>query len=394
MTLKLLHQTGHNLAWNVDSFLKDECGDGLIFSPVHQTRQVIEKLGARVRKASLFDPQFYLPTSQKSKFQTYNFFPETITGGYSDAKFTSFASQAARDCVLFQRSCAFERIVIPARYFSQMDPEYMEKQEAFSVLPFLAACQELKVKSPLLLSVPLTSHMLESKKYRTGLLNWITGFTEIAGVYVSVCNERDVKQAISTEYLSALLFFLHELRNAELEVIAGHLNTESLLLSLLGDVTITMGSFENTRMFQVDKFLVAEEERRGPRARVYLPGLLNWVQVDQAKQVRDRDSRLWSEVYWPTEYGDAALAAKVEPTFNQPDLYKHHFLCFEKQRGILDALDIKSRAECLNQWIDQAKVCYSRIDALGIEIERHGRSAHLDPWGRVIGDHVKQIGLV
>ena len=385
MTLRLLHQTGHNLRWNQDSFTNDRCGDGFILSPVHQGRDVIEKLSVKIRRVSLFDPQYYLPNSQKTKLQTYSFFPERISKGFTEGKFASLALQSARDCVQFQLTNQFEKIVIPARYFGQMDPEYTERQESFTVLPFLKACSELiKTKRPIVLTVPLTSHMLESKRYRTSLLNWITGYTEISGVYVSVFNERETKQPNETAFLSAYMEFLFELHRAGLEVIIGHLNTEALLFSLLGDVTLTMGSFENTRMFLIDKFLVSDDDRRGPRARVYLPGLLNWVQVDQAKQVRDADKALWAKVYWPTTYGDQALEALVEPTFNQSPLYMHHFACLQRQVEALKPWDAVGRSQLLGEWINDAMASYRQIEKRGIEFEKHGAGSHLEPWRQAV----------
>ena len=46
MKISVNHQVGHNATWNVDSFEKDGCGDGLILSPVHQAPATIEKLSS------------------------------------------------------------------------------------------------------------------------------------------------------------------------------------------------------------------------------------------------------------------------------------------------------------------------------------------------------------
>jgi hypothetical protein len=80
MALGLLHQVGHNSNWNVESFQTDGCGDGLILSPLHQAKATVEKLPPATRAASMFDPQFYLPSSRKPKLLTYPFFPEQVDG--------------------------------------------------------------------------------------------------------------------------------------------------------------------------------------------------------------------------------------------------------------------------------------------------------------------------
>lgn len=384
MTLKLYHQVGHNPNWNKESFVDDACGDGLILSPVHQDRSQIDKLSVKIRRASIFDPQYYLPNSQKTKLQSYQFFPETLCGGFSNKKFAPVALDSARQCLQFQISSQFEKLIIPARYFSQMDPEFAEKQEEFSVTPFLKAASSLSIKKPLFLTLPLTSHMLESKAYRTTILNWITSFPEFSGLYVFAANERETKQPQNEEFLFAYLEFLKDLREVELDLQAGHLNTEALLLSLVGDISLSMGTFENTRMFSIEKFIVSSEERRGPKARIYLPGLLNWVQFDQAKQIQKSLPKVWSKIYEENIYGNNALASPVEPTFNQPALYKHHFLSFQTQVNALEALDVPGRYHLLTEWIGMATKCYKEIGTHGIAIERHGDGSHLQVWKKVI----------
>lgn len=80
MSLRLFHQSGHCANWNRDSFEKDRVGNGIIFSPVHETCTNVSEYSKKLKSASLFDPQFYLPSSQKQKLQSYSFFPNTIMG--------------------------------------------------------------------------------------------------------------------------------------------------------------------------------------------------------------------------------------------------------------------------------------------------------------------------
>ena len=69
--MRVLHQAGHNTVWNIKSYEEDNAGDGIIFSPVHYTVHNIEKVQKPTKQVSLFDPQFYIPDSQKNKLQTY-----------------------------------------------------------------------------------------------------------------------------------------------------------------------------------------------------------------------------------------------------------------------------------------------------------------------------------
>jgi len=210
--------------------------------------------------------------------------------------------------------------------------------------------------------------MIEDEGFRTNILNWVTSFSEIAGVYILVSHERDTKQIQSAEYLKSYLDFLHILRSVELEVIVGHSNTEALIYSLIQDITVSFGTFENTRIFSIDKFVESDAERRGPKARIYMPKLLNWIQFSQAQDIRNSNLALWGDLYVGTDYSNQALNLAVEPTFNQAPLYKHHFVCMADQIKRLNALDDSGRVELVKSWINDARVNYAKIRAIGIDL--------------------------
>ncbi|MBU2987161.1 hypothetical protein KO528_17475 [Saccharophagus degradans] len=389
MTLKIFHQVGHNANWNLDSMEQDGAGDGLILSPVHQPKHSIGNVSAEARGRSFFDPQFYLPSSKKKKLQTYSFFPENISGGFSTVDFSAHAFDAAVDCIDFQVEMGFDRLVIPARFFSQMVSDYQQQQEAYTLKPFLEYIRTLSVDKPVFMTLPLTSHMVADVKYREELLNWVTRFPEIHGVYAFVDNERDTKQVRDSDYLYESLAFFKSIVNADLELVIGYTNTEALLFSLLGDITLTFGTFENTRIFSIDKFLESDEGRRGPKARIYLPGLMNWVQYTQAKEIQRDLPEVWDGVYRSTSYGDAALASVTEPTFNQPGLYKHFFLVMYDQIKTLRAMSIVDRYGYLRAALKTAESSYAVIERGRIDLEVHGAGGHIQPWLSAINRYAR-----
>lgn len=378
--MKLYHQCGHNTVWNLKALELGNAGDGLVISPVHEKSDRVKAMPGPVRKHSLFDPQYYLPNSQKAKLHSYQFFPEAITKGFSTLDFSLVALESAKLCVGFQVEMGFEKIVIPARFMRQMVSDYRQQQEAYSVVPFLKEISRQKIKRPILLTVPLTSHMVEDAAYRTEILNWITSFPEISGVYLIVAHERQTKQIASDSFLLQMLILITELKEAGLSVVVGYANTESLLYLLAGDIDITMGAYENTRMFSLDKFIDSDDERRGPKARIYLPGLLNWVQFGQAKELRDENKDIWSACYTATAFSEAALKQAVEPAFNQSPLYLHHFLCLAAQVAQLASVTQVERFRKLSLWLKKGMTLNNEITDLPLALERHGNGDHLQPW--------------
>lgn len=380
MTARVYHQIGHCAPWNVASFQEDRCGDGLILSPVHQNLNAVEALPAVVRSRSLFDPQYYLPNSPKAKLSTYSFFPERISGGFSTKDFHLLALESARGCVEFQIEQGFEGVIIPARFIDRMASKYFETQEEYTVLPFLKAASELGATGGLYLTLPLTVAMLEDDEFRTKLLNWATGFSEVTGVYVLVSDDRRSKQSRSSDFLFAYMEFIHHLSKSGLSVVASHLNSESVLLSIVDGVGLTFGSFENTRMFSLDKFIESDEERRAPKARIYLPALLNWIQFDQAMQIREGAPDLWSRLYTSTSYAEAVIGRAVEPHFNQPDLYKHHFVCMYRQLKDLSAVNTRERFGLIRDQLRAGMEYYEEIEDMPLYLDTHGSGQHLQPW--------------
>lgn len=376
MTLKVVHQTGHNFRWNLQSLDEDKCGDGLIFSPVHQTPRQIDGLEQSVKKSSLFDPQFYLPSSQKPKFRDYDFFPETMSGGFATTTFETQAAIAAKKCVNYQTDQGFRKIVVPTRFISELYTDYIDRQNVFSVNGFLEAADG----RPLCLNLALTPAMIADKAFRLKILNWVTSYPEIDELYLIFAQQRDSKQVVDSEYLQSCLIFSKEVQDAGLQLTIGYLNTESLLFSLLGDVTLSYGTFENTRIFSLDKFLVTDEERRGPRARIYLPGLFNWIQFDQAKECRSKALTTWHAIHRDSRHSEEAFKMAVDPAFNQPQLYRHHFICMQEQFEELRNLLVVDRKVLLLDWMHKAKASYASLAKAGIVLEKHGQGTHIDPW--------------
>lgn len=375
MSLGLLHQVGHNSNWNIESFERDLCGDGLIFSPLHQAMATFERMSAETRAMSIFDPQFYLPNSRKPKLQTYPFFPEQVDGGFKTSTFAPHAAAVARDCIDFQVAKGFRKVVVPTRFISQPFPDYFDQHNAFTVDAFMEHAGD----RPLCLSLAVTAPMIQHPAWRQSLLNWITSFPAVDEVYLMYEHVRDHKQVQDGEFLRDCLRFFSDVLSTGLALTVGYTNTEGLLFAASGDLNITMGSFENTRIFSVDKFVESEGDRRGPKARIYLAGLMNWIQFEDAKRIRQLAPHVWNRVYMRTQFAEDALAQPVEPTFNQAPLYKHYFLNMNDQINALRKVSIPDRRNYLIERVEEAMDAYNDLPP-GLLLEKHGRQTHLQGW--------------
>lgn len=389
--MKLYHQCGHNTVWNISS-LKDGYGGALILSPLHYSSERTVRLPASERKRSLFDPQFYVPDSQKDKLHSYDFFPEKIMNGFSTREYEAVSAKVAELCIDYQMKRDFEAVVIPARYFDDMVTDYIEKQDKFSIEPFLSHLSRIKCEKPVFMTLPLTSGMIGDPSYRTRLLNWITKYPEISGVYLLVNFGETGKQICDFTKLDNYMKFCRDLDGADLKVICGYCNTEGLLYAALGVHAVTMGAYENTRRFSIDKFLEDDEKKWGPVPRIYMPKLLNWIRYETADEIRIDHPDVWDRIYVSTTYSEEVFEAG-NPHFTQPGLYHHHFATINKQYTQMNAIaSVKDRFLHLQKLVTDAHQLYRLINEAGVMFfDSNCEGVHLPVWNRIIGGILKNL---
>lgn len=383
--MKIFHQAGHNTIWNLDSLCDDNSGDGVIFSPVHYRKEQLERVDSGIKSCSLFDPQFYVPDSQKAKLQSYEFFPEALMQGFSTNDYEAQAYEAAEKCLTFQLENSFENLLIPARYFADLVSDFIAQQKGLFVDPFLSAYRRSGTNKELFLTLPMTSAMLLDDEYRISILDWVTSYPNIHGIYLLVYFDEISKQLQDYTKILSYVKFIQEIQEAELKVICGYCNTEGLLLTLLNPYGIAIGAYENTRGFSIDKFLEGDQERRGPAARIFLPKLLNLIRWSTADEIRSDFPELWEEIYTPTGYSENVFDSGQAPHFSQPPLYKHQFQLMSNLYRELMALDLQDRKNKLYDLVRTASELYSRIENAGVLFfDDNCRGNHLPIWNRII----------
>lgn len=381
----IYQQAGHNTTWNIDSFVKDAACDGIIFSPVHLAMHNLNKLSPGIKKRCLYDPQFYVPDSQKSKLQSYDFFPEKMMSGFNTKDFNVIAHESARQCLEFQLNNEFESLIVPSRYYSDMISDYIGKQKAFTVEPFLSEASKYKSHKHIYLTLPLTISMLQDEQFRTDILNWITSYPEISGIYLLVNFNEQSKQLKDYDKLSTYMGFITELKEAGLKVICGYCNTEGVVLTSLNVEAITVGAFENTRGFSIDKFLDDDQIKRGPAPRIYFPKLLNWMRYNTAIEIKEDSPDLWKLIYTENAYTEKLFHVKQIPHFSSPNLYKAHFALKASQYKEILGFEGNERVKHLMALIKQAGELYLEMEKNKVMFfDSNCKGEHLPIWNRVL----------
>ncbi len=381
--MKVFHQAGHNLVWNLHSLEKDGAGDGIIFSPVNDGPARIGSLSTEIRAKSLIDPQFYVPASGRGKLQEYPFFPSSVLDEFTTVDFETVCWDVASQCVNWQVESGFSEIIIPVRYYSDLPSDYFEQMLSCYIEPFIASAERFGYDGKILLTIIVKSSQMADSEQKNLLLNWVTGIPGIDGVYLIFEHSSPNKQIKDPVYLSNCLSFISVLKENDLIVNIGYTNTEGLLFSLAGPDSISMGVYENLRRFDPRRFEIQEEQHlRQPSPRLYSSVLCQWIEFTYVQAIQQLYGR-WEDLFEQTHYMPMDFRPGANWNLKQPELYKHFFMVFSRQVASLHA-NLDERSSQLKSTIAAARSAFSDIDSAGIPLDGNSDGSHLNAWQTAI----------
>ena len=391
MTIEIFHQLGHNFVWNFQSHDDDSVGDGYILAPSHIAKEQIDSLPVEKSTISIFDPQFFLPNLQIRSLSTYDFFPDRLADGFTTSEFANnLCYECAKRCVQFQIQSGFNKIIIPTRYLTGMPPTFIQQQEQLFVSPFIDAIDSAQTKKPVILQLILNDNMIKNEEYASEILNWITGIQRINGVYLIIDINPRSKQIKDIDFLFLYLKFIRALRNNDLYVLLGYQNIESTLLSLADPNGITIGSYENLRMFNIRNF----ENRdnlpiHGPNARIYVSKLLQWIDNNYIGAIR---KEIGDVLFDDNQYRALMFQPTYRWHFTKPELYKHFFLVFSEQINKISNLEGLERFNLVLNIFDEANQGFALINKAGVALDINNDGSHISTWITAANLFGKEMG--
>jgi len=324
----------------------------------------------------------------------FNFFPDVVAVGFSTSQYTDdLALKSAQACVQFQCSHQFRYCIIPTRHREGSPADYIDQQMALFVQPFLKAHSENTPGRPLLLQLILNETMLKDQQFSNQILNWVTGIEELSGIYLIPQIHRIAKQVDDIDSMLSLLKFIYALRQNNLEVIAGYVNTEAFPLLAADPTGITLGSYENLRMFNLRAF--EDEEKgptRGPNARIYVSRLLQWVDHQYIGAIiREIPPH---EFFDDTRYRIQMFQPSYNWHFNKPEPYKHYFAVFAGQLLRSADLPLSHRLRDVISACSKAYERFGELEQRGIIFDRDSDGHHLPRWITALNQFGKEYGLL
>jgi len=380
MKLEIYHQLGFRHQWNLQSIADDGTGDGIIIGARSLEREKVEALPLAVRKQAIFDPQFFLPAVPKGQLETYDFFPHVAADGFSSSDYADrSAGISASGCIDFQVSNGFRYVVIPTRYMPGTPSDFVATQNSLFVEPFLESIVAKEEDRPVLLQLVLTDNMLKDDEFTSDLLNWITGIAGISGVYLIAEQNGSGKQIKDADFLYRLLRFTSALRQNDMSVVLGYLNTEAVLLSLADPSAVTMGVYENTRAFRIKTFEVTDTPQRGPSPRLYMSKCFQWIDRNYHGAILRRLPG-GKSLFDQNKYQAVMFQPSYNWHFAKPELYMHHFIELSRQLREISTLEGRARYQLVRGLLEGAVDKFRAMDDAGIVLDQNNDGSHLPAW--------------
>lgn len=392
MSIEIFHQLGFRSQWNFQSFVEDNSGNGFILAPSHMEKSEVESLSDEIKRFSIFDPQFFLPSIQKRKLTTYEFFPDIVANGFQTSEYSDgYSVECAEKCIRFQKSNGFEKLIIPTRYFSGMPSDYIPQQQQLFVSPFLDSISRLGKDRPVLLQLVINDGMIKDQEFSADILNWVTGIPEIDGVYLIADINPRTKQLKDIDFLYSYLCFIQALSQNNFYTLLGYQNTEAALLTLASPSAVTIGSYENLRMFNIRNFKDDDNRtKRNPNARIYVSKLFQWIDTNYIGAITRELGN--SDLFDDNHYKAQMFEATYHWHFTKPELYKHYFLVFSQQLRNISNFEGIDRYKIFCHLIKQALAQFSIIKESGVILDQDSDGSHLLPWLTAANLFARNIG--
>lgn len=381
--IKIYHQCGHNTIWNLESYLQDKVGDGMIFSPSDLDKNKLQSMEDEIKEKSVFDPQYYLPKSNKKKFQSYDFFPNTIMNNeYSTENYEEKAYENAFKCVEFQNNNKFEAIIIPCVYKENFTESYLAIQKELYVIPFLNAIDKSSTSKPVFLTLIIKDCFLLDEEVKSALLTFATSFQNIDGIYIIPEHVETYKRVRDEKYLFELMKFIDKLRENDLLVHLGYTDIEGFIISLADVTSVSIGAYENTRCFSIEKFKKSEGVRQGPNPRIFSKKLLQNVEYTYLAPLEALYTK-YNELFNENKYSLKLFEPTFQWHFAKPEIYKNYFYEYS---CLLQELPetYEERYKFILEKIKDSMIYYKEINDCGVLLDEKSDGSHLTHWANAI----------
>ena len=278
-----LVQLGHNGHKLTESILENGYADGAILSPADYEKGKNEEMARAFSNNGgevLFDPQFYIPRTDRPGLETYPYFREYGGDDFDTAGVKSEFADLCDEIISVQDAIGVDAYIAPARFLDTFSSKKLDEWEELTG-EFIRRARDSDRDIPVFASLPLLSTSLVDSTQRKNLLNRVTRL-DPDGFYVSVEFDMEHRYPLTkASNVYSYLDLLLSLKKNRYEVIVGHTHQIAHLLFAIGVDAFASGHYQNLRAFDTRRW-DPQDEQGGGRivVKYYSEEILNELRVD------------------------------------------------------------------------------------------------------------------
>ncbi|MBI3827889.1 MAG: hypothetical protein HY291_00115 [Planctomycetes bacterium] len=251
--MSVYHQMGHD-----SQNLLEEVGlndfRGAVLSPVNYGRsKILQQLDIckkiRADFETVFDPQLYVPNSQRGQLSTWAYFPKDVdTADMSSKKWwEGVLSELTKTCQDIKPSSVCSPAILP-KLFSN---------EYYDLLVEIARVLKGKLASSKIQTIQTAIVGLKdvSAKNRALEISSLLSKSDCERLFVIFAGEKEPRREFDDpEELKGALRLINELESSGMRVIVGYCSSDILLWKSAGATDCAAGKFFNLRRFTPSRF--------------------------------------------------------------------------------------------------------------------------------------------
>jgi len=348
-------------------------------------------LDENIKKNSFFDPQFYQPRSDLKKLSEYDFFPNYLCDDeYNTIDFYEMSNISAEKCISFQLEQKYKHLIIPTVVYDETPQTYLESLNQLYIEPFIKAIRGKDIEErEVLLTVVIKDSQLLDDNYTKELLNLITSYSEITGIYLVPYCKNSTKRIKDMRFIVNILKFINILKYNEMYIHVAYSDIEGLLYSLAGINSISIGTYENLRRFDLANF--EERKQKGfssPNKRIYSSRLFQWIDFNYLGILKD--FKKFDDLFEQNKYVTMEVPDDKDWHFKFPELYKHYLMAIYNQYKHLPD-NYEERFKYIKGELLNAIELNKEISDFGILFNSDNDGSHLECWVTAINQFDKYL---
>lgn len=365
-----LVQIGHNGHLMVEDVLQRGYADGAILSPADYSKGDNEDIANIIHRYDgtvLFDPQFYIPRSDRPKFAHYDYYQEFGGDDFDTVAVGSENEALCRELFDLQDDLEVDAYIAPARILDTFSDQKIEEWVERTAM-FLHIAEEEGRDIPVFASLPVDQQPLTDKSQRSKLLNNATRL-DPDGFYVSTEFDTDNRYPLTgPSNVYSALDLLNSLKQNHYEVVVGHTHQVSHLYLGIGVDAFASGHYVNLRAFDTRRWDPNNEQGGGRQVvKYYSDKLLNELRVDQDLDLMyQKDGFDLETIRTPSDYDDPLFEGSDPPStvgWALRDASWDHYIwsCYDISRKY-HGKSIDERIATAEQTVEDAEEMYEEIE--------------------------------